>query len=78
VRDARISIDARMISHEKATLISSKLSPLNSKLIYPPHNLVDFVWKDKPSKMKAPIFIQPIEFTSTLNPSLLMRYLCLT
>ena len=70
VHNARIGIDARMISHEKATLINSKLSTLNSKLIYPPQNLVDLVWKDKPSKPKAPIFIQPIEFTGMLSPSL--------
>ena len=32
-----------MISHEKATLINSKLSSLDSKLVYPPQNLVDLV-----------------------------------
>jgi Xaa-Pro aminopeptidase len=63
VKDARIGIDARMISHEKATLINSKINSSGSKLIYPPQNLVDLVWKDKPPKSKAPLFIQPIEFT---------------
>lgn len=65
VKDARVGIDARMISHEKATLINSKIGPSNSKLIYPPQNLVDLIWKDKPPKPKAPIFLQPIEFTGT-------------
>ncbi|KAF9455250.1 Creatinase/Prolidase N-terminal domain-containing protein, partial [Collybia nuda] len=59
----KIGIDARMISHEKATLINSKIQSLDSKLIYPPQNLVDLVWKDKPAKSKAPIYIQPYEFT---------------
>jgi Xaa-Pro aminopeptidase len=54
-----------MISHEKATLINSKIGPSSSKLIYPPQNLVDLVWKDKPAKPKAPVFLQPIEFTGT-------------
>jgi Xaa-Pro aminopeptidase len=54
-----------MISHEKAMLINDKISQTNSKLVYPPQNLVDLVWKDKPQKSKAPIFIQPIEFSGT-------------
>ncbi|KAF7376672.1 Creatinase aminopeptidase [Mycena sanguinolenta] len=62
-RDSRIGIDARMISHEKATLISNKLATLDSKMIYPPQNLVDLAWKDKPAKSREPLFRQPIEFT---------------
>lgn len=61
-KDSRIGIDARMISHEKATLINAKITQMNSKLIYPPQNLIDLIWKDKPQKSKAPIFTQPIEF----------------
>lgn len=52
-----------MISHEKATILNSKLGPLDSKLVYPPQNLVDLAWKDKPSKPKEPLYIQPIEYT---------------
>jgi Xaa-Pro aminopeptidase len=63
VKDSRIGIDARMISHEKASLLSSKLSARSSKLVYPPQNLVDLVWKDKPTKSRDPIFIQPTEFS---------------
>jgi Xaa-Pro aminopeptidase len=63
VKDSRIGIDARMIAHEKASLINSKLTSRSSKLIFPPQNLVDLVWKDKPSKSKNPVFLQPIEFT---------------
>jgi hypothetical protein len=77
VRDARIGIDARMISHEKATLINSKINSSNSKLIYPPQNLVDLVWKDKPLKPKAPLFMQPIEFTGTSIPTPDCCNLCL-
>ncbi|KAJ7803763.1 aminopeptidase-P [Mycena olivaceomarginata] len=53
-RGSRIGIDARMISHEKATLISNQLSSLDSKMIYPPQNLVDLVWKDKAAKSREP------------------------
>ena len=63
VKDAKIGIDARMISHEKATLLNTQIAHTNSKLVYPPQNLVDLIWKDKPLKSKAPIFLQPIEFT---------------
>lgn len=62
-KDAKIGIDARMITHEKATQLNSKLQPKNSKLIYPPQNLVDLIWKDKPSRSREPIFVQPFQFT---------------
>lgn len=62
-KGSRIGIDARMISHEKATLLNTKLSPLDSKLIYPPQNLVDLAWKDKVPKSREPVYRQPIEFT---------------
>ncbi|KAJ7122012.1 Creatinase aminopeptidase [Mycena crocata] len=62
-RESRIGIDARMISHEKATLLNSKLNSLDSKLIYPPQNLVDLAWKDKAPKSREPVYRQPIEFT---------------
>ena len=52
-----------MISHEKAVLLNTKLSPLDSKLVYPPQNLVDLTWKSKPVKPDAAIYIQPVEFT---------------
>ena len=51
-----------MISHEKATLLNSKLGSIESKLVYPPQNLVDLVWKTKPVKSDAAIYIQSIEF----------------
>ncbi|KAG5221586.1 Creatinase/aminopeptidase [Salix suchowensis] len=63
VKDCRIGIDARMLPHEKATLLNSKIGPLNSKLVFPPQNLVDLVWTDKPAKSKDPVFLQPREFT---------------
>ncbi|TFK53753.1 Creatinase/aminopeptidase [Heliocybe sulcata] len=63
VKDARIGIDARMITHEKASSLSNQLNAKGSKLIYPPQNLVDLLWKDKPQRSKESIFIQPREFT---------------
>jgi len=64
-KDAKIGIDARMISHEKATLLNTQLNNKNSKLIYPPQNFIDLVWKDKPLRSKEPVFIQSLEFTGT-------------
>ncbi|KAF8069893.1 Creatinase aminopeptidase, partial [Lyophyllum atratum] len=72
-KDARIGIDARMISHENAMLINSKIIRTNSKLTHPPENLVDHVWKDKPRKSKAPIFKQPIEFSGVSAATKLLK-----
>jgi Xaa-Pro aminopeptidase len=52
-----------MISHDKATLLNAQLNQKNSKLIYPPQNFIDIVWKDKPLRSKEPVFIQSLEFT---------------
>jgi Xaa-Pro aminopeptidase len=52
-----------MLSHEKAMSLNAQLAPKNSKLAYPPQNLIDLLWKDKPSRSKKPIYVQPDEFT---------------
>jgi len=52
-----------MISHEKATLINSKLSPLDCKFTFPSQNLVDLVWKEKPSKPRGAVYVQSMEYT---------------
>jgi len=52
-----------MISHEKAVLINSKIGNKGSKLIYPPQNLVDLIWRDKPTKSLEKVYIQTNEFT---------------
>ncbi|KAJ7252139.1 peptidase M24, structural domain-containing protein [Mycena haematopus] len=72
-RNSRIGIDARMISHEKATLISNKLASLDSKMIYPPQNVVDLAWKDKPPKSREPLFRQPMEFAGQEASTKLQR-----
>ena len=63
--DSKIGIDARLISYEKATALNNELKPKNSKLQYPPQNLVDLVWREKPARSKEPIYVQPQEFTGT-------------
>ncbi|KAF8317040.1 Creatinase aminopeptidase [Amanita rubescens] len=63
VKGVRIGIDARMLSHEKSLVINAKISSLDSKMVYPPQNLVDLIWKNKPPKSKAPVFKQEIEYT---------------
>lgn len=52
-----------MLAHEKATAFNTKLGTKNSKLIYPPQNFIDLIWKDKPTRSKERIFVQPFEFT---------------
>jgi Xaa-Pro aminopeptidase len=62
-KDANIGIDARMISHEKATSLNTQLKVKSSRLTYPPQNYIDLAWKDKPLRSKEPVFIQSLEFT---------------
>ena len=52
-----------MVSHEKAVLINSKIGGKSSKLIYPPQNLVDLIWRDKPTKSLEKVYMQSVEFT---------------
>ena len=63
-----------MVSHEKATLLSSKLNALESKLVYLPQNLVDLTWKAKPIKPDAAIYIQHFEFAGMLSCFLTIIY----
>ena len=63
VKDAKIGIDARMLSHDKAIRLNGLLSAKNSKLHYPPQNLVDLIWKEKPSRPREQIFVQPARLT---------------
>ncbi len=64
-KDCKIGIDARLISYQSATALNNALKPKNSKLHYPPQNLVDLVWREKPARSKEPIYVQPKEFTGT-------------
>ena len=73
MKDSRIGIDARMIAHEKAVLINSKIVGKGSKLIYPPQNLVDLIWKDKPTKSLEKVYMQAIEFTGKDSTSKLAK-----
>ena len=63
-----------MISHEKATLLNSKLGAIQSKLVYPPQNLVDLIWKAKPVKPDAAIYIQSTEFAGVFLVSFCLRF----
>ncbi|KAI8972165.1 Creatinase/aminopeptidase [Trametes punicea] len=60
--NCRIGIDARLISYEKATTLNNALKRKNAKLYYPPQNLVDLIWRDKPQRSREPIYVQPKEF----------------
>nr|VWP01223.1 Succinate-semialdehyde dehydrogenase (EC [Ganoderma boninense] len=64
-KDTKIGIDARLISFQAATALNNALKPKNSKLHYPPQNLVDLVWREKPARSREPIYVQPKEFTGT-------------
>jgi len=63
-----------MISHEKAQNLNTKIAPKESKLVYPPQNLVDLVWKDKPPKPREPLYIQPHDYTGTFREEIRVLY----
>ncbi|KAI0338240.1 Creatinase/aminopeptidase [Trametopsis cervina] len=65
VKDCRVGIDARMLSYEKATRLNGLLQPKNAKLFYPPQNLVDLIWKEKPPRSREPVFVQPLKLAGT-------------
>ncbi|RDX41089.1 Creatinase/aminopeptidase [Lentinus brumalis] len=60
--DSKIGMDARLISYEKATALNNELKPKNSKLQYPPQNLVDLVWREKPARSREPIYVHKRNF----------------
>jgi hypothetical protein len=61
--DAKVGIDARLISHQQATSLDAQLSAKSSKLVYPEQNLVDIFWDSRPAPSKELVYIQPIEYT---------------
>lgn len=63
IKESRIGIDARMLPHQKAVLLNSQLQSKASKLFYPPQNLVDLIWKEKPPRSKEQIYVQPLKYT---------------
>lgn len=62
-KDTKIGVDARMLSHSKANDLNNRLSDQGCKLSYPPQNLIDLIWKNRPLRSKEPIFVHPMEFT---------------
>ena len=76
-QDSKIGLDARMIAHDKASALQARLAPKNARLAFPPQNLVDLLWKDRPARSRSAVYVQPIEYTgawagfSLLPPSFL-------
>ncbi|KAK1233103.1 hypothetical protein PQX77_003743 [Marasmius sp. AFHP31] len=63
VSKSRVGIDARFMTQATAAFLGSRFKKLGSQLVYPEENLVDAIWKDKPSPSEAPVFIQPLKFS---------------
>ncbi|KAF9231957.1 hypothetical protein BU15DRAFT_81798 [Melanogaster broomeanus] len=61
-RNAKIGIDACMISHDMATQLLAKLNAKWSRLVFPSQNFTDLIWKENPSSLQR-LFIQFIGFT---------------
>ena len=57
-----------MLSYAKATELNNQLTQKASKLVYPPQNLVDLAWKEKPLRSKEPVFVHSMEFTGKSTP----------
>ncbi|KAG9075188.1 hypothetical protein FS749_013163, partial [Ceratobasidium sp. UAMH 11750] len=62
-RGAAIGIDSRLIAHDTATALTSALKLKGMRMAYPQRNLVDQIWKDRPSKSAAPVYMHEMRFT---------------
>ena len=63
IKDSHIGIDARVLCCAEAIELNDRLPPNRSTLVYPPHNLIDLIWKGRPPRPRAPIYIHPMQFT---------------
>lgn len=63
-----------MLPHEKAMLLNAQLAPRQSKLVYPPQNLIDLIWKSKPARSKEQVYVHGMEFTGKFMLSLSASY----
>ncbi|KAG8718751.1 hypothetical protein FRC09_012164 [Ceratobasidium sp. 395] len=61
-RGAAIGIDSRLIAHDTATALTSALKLKGMRMAYPQRNLVDQIWKDRPSKSAAPVWMHEMRF----------------
>ncbi|KAB5591306.1 X-Pro aminopeptidase [Ceratobasidium theobromae] len=61
-RGAAIGIDSRLIAHDTATALTASLKLKGMRMVYPQRNLVDQIWKDRPSKSAAPIYTHDLKF----------------
>ncbi|KAG8718500.1 hypothetical protein FRC08_005144 [Ceratobasidium sp. 394] len=57
-----VGMDSRLIAHDTATALTSALKLKNMCIAYPQGNLVDQIWKDRPSKSVAPVYIHEMRF----------------
>lgn len=55
-------MDARMISYSQASALNSAMQQKSAKLVFPTQNLVDLIWKSKPTRSKHPITLQARRF----------------
>src|SRR6267154_3120474 len=67
INEARVGVDARMISNETAQQFYPLLKAKNSKLVFPSQNLIDLIWVNRPVRSKNNIFVQPIRYTGESN-----------
>ncbi|KAH7339973.1 peptidase M24, structural domain-containing protein [Rhizoctonia solani] len=72
-RGAAIGIDSRLIAHDTATALTSALKLKGMRMAYPQRNLIDQIWKDRPSKSAAPIYLQDIRYAGEHSASKLDR-----
>ena len=54
-----------IISFQATTALNNALRPQNSKLQYPPQNLVVLVWSEKPQRIREITDVQPNEYTGS-------------
>ncbi|KAG7089664.1 hypothetical protein E1B28_011324 [Marasmius oreades] len=73
IRDGRLGIDPQTVSVQDAGILEANLRKRNSSVVYPPQNLVDKIWEEKPTESKDPVFLHPLEFAGEDTQSKMRR-----
>ncbi|ESK89286.1 xaa-pro aminopeptidase [Moniliophthora roreri MCA 2997] len=72
-QNTRVGIDPETLTIEDALRLESGLRKRNARIVYPPGNLVDKIWRERPPQSKNLVFLHPVEFAGETASSKLQR-----
>ncbi|THU88756.1 Creatinase/aminopeptidase [Dendrothele bispora CBS 962.96] len=72
-KGTRIGVDGRLVTYSNVTYIQSKITNHKSELVFLDENLVDVIWKDRPSEPREPLFVHDLVYAGEPASSKLRR-----